>query len=234
VQRLDISGLYAALYYEQRARLALQVRDHDGFAFHLERCAQCCGTATDSPFAPRIASLRAEGRALRETAESLPALPNVDARDQLERVRRALTASTSTDEYAARALELLCELTGARAGHLFARQGERLTLLASRSPAGEELGLSAALQRFVQLHELGRDETAVMDITELAPGGGLQSIENRAGVAYAPYLLRIEEGAEDRVVAIAALSGCRPQQPRELTEVLSEIARCLHPRVSVS
>ena len=234
VQQLDISGLYAALYYEQRARLALRVGDHKGFAFHLERCAQCCGTATDSPFAPRIASLRAEGRARHEAAESIPALPNAGAGGQLARVRRALRAITNTDECATRALELLVELTGAQAGHLFARQGEQLTLLASRAPAGDELGLCAALQRFVQLHELSCDETAVMDLSELAPGASLQCIENHAGLVYAPLLLSFDDGAQVRLVAIAAVRGCRPRRQSELSDVLSEIARWLHPRTSVS
>jgi hypothetical protein len=231
VQRESISGLFAGVFHELRARLALCVGDARGFADHFERCRTHYGSALDSPFTGRLARLASAARDVLVDQQALRAAPpQRAARVSVERVRRELAACADAEERAKRTLDLLMEVTETDAGHLYAVQNSRLTVCASSAEREPSASLTHALEAFLDAVGAGdADATVVVDFEAQVDAGPSQA---RAGATflgsdgrvYRPFAITIERGAEPIVAAVVALArsvgSCEP--PQEVLAALGE------------
>ncbi len=201
------SGMFAGIRYEDRARLALRMRDAATFEHCLERWRAHLGEAADSPFTARASKLLDEARRTGlgvDRAAELP--PTFFVAGTVQRLRRELALCVDLPECGERALALLRELTGARAGHFYVLQRGKPVLLASTD--GEP---PAGLQRDLEAIIAGLDETddcatelveSTFGVTSLTSGHC--AIDAEDGAVYSVFEIVARDAK--RVVAAVALA----------------------------
>jgi tetratricopeptide (TPR) repeat protein len=226
LERDGVSGMYAGLRYELRARLALQARDLAGFAEYFQRCRAHFGGTLDSPFTPRVARLVAEARRadLHVDAAELAAQALLQA--SVQRMRRELGLCADPEERAERALLLLVEATSARAGQLYGWHGGELKLLATTADAAPSERMRSSLLSFIgDFNQADQELTEVVgsDIA-LAGGGSTTLITDADGATYHPFPVATERASEPlaAVVALAFPTGAYRAPARELLAAVAE------------
>jgi serine/threonine protein kinase len=221
LERVGVSGMYAGLRYEQRARLCLLVRDAAGFEHHFARCRAHYGGALDSPFTANVVRLAADARTagLLHDDAGLPSAVTA----QVRRLRRELAACTDLHERAECALSLLVEAAGASAGRLYGMRHDGLALLACSGDAStaSDDGLQTALASFVTgIAQGDEQETAIVAPGSVAALGGLGG---RDGRVYYPFAIRVHGGTQiSAALALAFESGPWRAPASELLVALGE------------
>ena len=165
---LDVAGLFLGASYEARARVAIWAGDAPAFERYARLTASTYRHGRGSALGARYEQLMDEAQRaglhvapeLSHIDPGLPATTGFGLRaSAAERVEQVMDGATDPAERARRALQLLCEAQGARAGHLYLTSEAGLWWAASiaSEPPGDEL------LRFASVYlrqELDASETA--------------------------------------------------------------------------
>jgi tetratricopeptide (TPR) repeat protein len=225
LEERQVSGLFAALTYELRAKLALMARDSEGLSRAIERGREHYGVSADSPFTARVARLFAAARTAGLVSEASAALAERNVvSGAVARLRRELAQCSEVEERAERAVVLLVEMTGALHGHLYGLQNGQLA----------HLGSSHDRPRPELLHEVGafithanqsqNDATELVDSSfDLEPS---HTTITSAGVEYCPFPIQADDESTMVVAAVVlafAPDTRRTPPPRLLVAIGEEL-----------
>ena len=223
---LGVSGLRLGLSYEARAQTAIWAEDKHAFEHYARLTGREYRHGAHSPLGARYESLINEARRrgfsaaidLRDFSSTSQFLTSPTHIHEIQTaVRAALTESDRPEDRSKKALQLVCDASGSRGGHLYLVQStETLQLAASYQTPAPPPGLEEMVQ--TQLHR-ERDRStetlttlATSVVTEATTGYSVQL----AGTVYELVLLRASVGNGAQVAAIAAVvSGeAKPKHPQ--------------------
>jgi hypothetical protein len=194
----DIGGVHLGYAHEVGARIAWGRGDHAAFEVHERACAAVY-TSGQYP------ALTARYNRLLEVARGGASLPVFDEPAASERgsefdaVRTALTDCAAPEEYAARALALMCEHTGGDSGTLFVVQGGRLQPLTAAQDLEPSLLAQAEDYLSAELESSRVATRTFMDDLTVNPDAA------RDAARYQPVVLRTRGADAEQIVGIAML-----------------------------
>jgi tetratricopeptide (TPR) repeat protein len=228
LKAFDIDGLELGAMYEARTRVAIWASDRDAAEQFGRLTAEAYRYGQDSPLGARYERLWDEAR-----TAGVAALP------ELEEIKSSMTTSHQQRSSGwtihtvrsqdgaettsrARALQAVCEVLGARSGHLY-----------RNTPAGFELvcshGVDDAAPAFRELiaKRFGGGGKQDGDATVIEPEGfGADFVfRDRHGVAFrAQLLMSLVRGARVCIGALILDSDARPPAEPELRELRNALA----------
>lgn len=211
VEQEGTSGMFAGIRYEDRARLALTMRDAMTFTRCIERWRAHYGAAADSPFTARASRLveeaRRAGLAVASEAESSS---GHTAEGSVQRLRREIRVCADLNECGERALMLLREQSSAHTGHFYVLQHGSPVRVAS-SHGEPSVALTRELERFIASLDQNDDSATELVDSTLGLTSFQSAITGDDGSTYSVF----EVVARDtkRVVAAVALA-FPPDKPR--------------------
>jgi hypothetical protein len=190
---LDMSGIYAGIYEEGAARVAVACGDAAAFQRHFQRCWEQYGSGAYPPLTARLEKLRTAARRRKLAGTVVEDSPQWSAK----RVREELSSARSPEERAARALSVLISATHATGGHLYGISSADIVLLASQTAPPPDSTVERELRDFLAAHSDDEQTLGVDEIAQRRSQGGSSG--------YIPMLLTSERGETESVAAIAAL-----------------------------
>jgi hypothetical protein len=234
---LGISGLGLGGSYESRARIAIWAGDRaavERFAgLAAKQFRHGCGSTLGARYERLVEEARSSG------VRFVPQLSAFEStildETQVGRsemtagaVSDALHAASSSEERAARALEILCKALDASGGHLFLADGPTLRLAASSGDdPPNELLQQFASDFWAEQTDDDDDDVETAALTESALGP--QRWSDARGTVYRPVLLRGRFRSELRLAGIVVLveGGTANNFSAKAVEVITEVARLL-------
>ena len=161
LQQDGIGGLHLGVAHEFRARVALQLQDHAGFARHLELCRLLFTAHQNAALTAKYHRLFQEARrAVSAGTESQRATPDSEAQYQGTRIELALAGCRDEDQRARLALTLLTAQSGASAGLLYLLRDDEPACVARLGQMPEPASLLPPLRRYLASQQESEDVTA--------------------------------------------------------------------------
>jgi hypothetical protein len=235
---LGVSGLKLGLSYEARAQTAIWSEDKHAFEHYARLTAREYRHGAHSPLGARYESLINEARRrgfsaaidLRDFGTTSQFLTSPTHIHEIQSaVQAALTETDRPEDRSKKALQLVCDASGSRGGHLYlVQEPETVTLAASYLSPAPPPGLEEVVQS--QLHrERDKPETlttlATSVVTEATTGCSVLL----AGTVYELVLLRCAVGNRQVAGVAAIVSGetktRHPQRQQVLAAVAAQLVR---------
>ncbi|HKU40274.1 MAG TPA: protein kinase [Polyangiales bacterium] len=236
---LGVSGLRLGMSYEARAQTAIWANDKAVFEYYARLTAREYRHGARSPLGARYESLINEARRRGFTARA--ELRDFTSSDELlthpthvheihSVVQAALTDSDRPEDRSKKALQLVCDASGSRGGHLYlVKEPETVTLAASYLSPAPPPGLEEFVQDQLQ-RDRDRSESSTAMVTTVVNEANSGYSVTLAGTVYELVLLRAPVGNAAQVAGVAAIvsgeSRARhPQRQQLLAAVAAQLAR---------
>jgi hypothetical protein len=179
IESIGAHGLALGVFYEARARIAISMRDREGFARAAERCASEYQRGRNPAVSAKFARLMDEARqyelAPAEAASFEVALrveEELPAQDPNNTIVSRILECVDASDRARCALTMLLQSADSYLGHLYGVQGDRLVALAGLPSLEAEPDLEQWLWRWLSAErELAAHPGTIDTITEVSDDG---------------------------------------------------------------
>ena len=219
-QQLEISGLWLGASYETRARIAIAAGDSDAVERYSLLTAREYrhghGSALGALYERLIEDARKAGvRVLPQLSQfETRILTSGHTRGSSEaRAMHVLRRARDRGERAARALELICDARGVRAGHLYLVDESGLVLVAAHGGLEADPCLLEHAVGFMREQLREQPELATEPLTGSESSPSSARVEDARGHGYLPVLLRCVVDGTPRCAGVALLALDAAQAP---------------------
>ncbi len=210
LDKLGSRGLNLGVAYESRARVAIRVGDHDGFAAWAKRCGGIFRAFNNRALIAKHERLMREGRGTEAIASTLGSGALRTAQVLTTHLPAALSACPGPRERARLGLEFLIARSGALGGFLYAVEPAGPLLVAQVGTDAPPSGLAAAVAERLRL-EIEDADTTGSDAPSKDDAGSARTSATMVATSFGDLTCGDAAGAERElracVVGHAAKSG---------------------------